>query len=246
MQTVSVCLKYDATRSLRQLAEDVYERVCRSDFSAPGYCVVSVDEIEDSAAFRRLMVDLKNELAEIHVRRAGSWMGYLSVGRFDQQVTTKFHLDGGPAECFLMLGYEPSTVGSNLQIADYSRCAYDLGITPQEFLERHNPMFQEGFELLRQYIAEIPCFSNGQFQIVCINNSFAAYSSDGPRWQGVLHTAEILTPDDTARRVINSTMIAPVVEGTLGFVSKEETEEFVRTSVVHRRGHDKGYLADDG
>jgi len=40
-------------------------------------------------------------------------------------------------------------------------------------------------------------------------------------------------------------MIAPVEEGTLGFVSAEKVEEFVRTAVVHRRGHDKGYLVDD-
>jgi len=245
MQTASVCLKYDATGSVQLLAADVYERVCRSDFSVPGYCLVSVEEIGDSVAFRRLMVELKNELSEIHLQRAGKRLGYLSLGRFDQQVTTKFHLDGGPAECFLMLGYEPSAVGSRIQIADYSRCARDLGLTPQEFLERHNPMFQEGFELLRPYIAEIPCFSNGQFQIVCINNSFAAYSSVDLSWQGVLHTAEILRPDDAARRVINSTMIAPLEEETLGIASAEKVEEFVRTSVVHRQGHDKGYLVDD-
>ncbi|MCA9098043.1 MAG: hypothetical protein KDA36_06645 [Planctomycetaceae bacterium] len=246
MQTALVCLKYDATRSVQLLAADVYERVCRSDFSVPGYCLVSVETFGDSVAFRRLMVDLKNELSEIHSPRVGKKLEYLSVGRFDQQVTTKFHLDGGPAECFLMLGYEPSAVGSRIQIADYSRCAHDLGLAPQEFLERHNPMFQEGFEILRPYIAEIPCFSNEQFQIVCINNSFAAYSSVDLSWQGVLHTAEILTPDDVARRVINSTMIAPVEEGTQEIISGEKVLEFVRTSVVHRRGHDKGYLADDG
>lgn len=239
-----ICLE-GSLSSIATQAEDIYRKVCRTDFSEPGFCSISVQEVNSSVEFRQLMVDLKNLLSEIHRRERGIGLHYLSAGRFDQQVTTKFHLDGGPPECFLMLGYEPSTVRSQVGIADYARCAFDRGTTPEELLQRHNPMFQAGYEILRPYITTIPCFSNTHYQIVCINNSFAPYSPDNPRWQGTLHTAEILTPDDSARRIINSTMIAPIEPGTPDTVSEEKINEFIRTSAVHRRGHDKQYLEDD-
>ncbi len=155
MLTETVCLKSELPNSSQQLAREIYDRVCRTDFSAPGFCLVTVEGCSDSVLFRQLMVDLKEAMSQIHLR-TGNRLGYLSAGRFDQQVTTKFHLDGGPPECFLMLGYEPSSVESKVEIADYSRCASDLGLTPQEFLERHNPMFQSGYDLLRPYITTIP------------------------------------------------------------------------------------------
>jgi hypothetical protein len=39
-----------------------------------------------------------------------------------------------------MLGYEPSAVRSHLFLADYSRCAFDLGMEPKKFLTDFNPV----------------------------------------------------------------------------------------------------------
>ena len=119
-------------------------RTCRHEFDQPGFCLLNAGRALDSMGFRRLMADLKQAMAEIHEARTGNTLVYLSAARFDQQTTTKPHLDGGPQECFLMLGYEPSAVDAKLEIADYSKCAFDLGLTPQEFLAKHNPMFQAG------------------------------------------------------------------------------------------------------
>ena len=47
-------------------------------------------------------------------------------------MTTRPHRDGGPDECLLLLGYEPSSVPAELRMADYSRCAHGLGLTPGE------------------------------------------------------------------------------------------------------------------
>src|SRR5678815_3308736 len=135
--------------SLAGLASEVYERVCRTDFSQPGFCLVKVSDCPDSVAFRQTMVDLKVALGEIRASKTGESLIYLSAARFDQQTSTKPHLDGGPEECFLMLGYEPSTVGSEVEITDYARCAHELGLTPKEFMARHNPMFRSGYEMLR-------------------------------------------------------------------------------------------------
>lgn len=50
----------------------------------------------------------------------------------------------------------------------------------------------------------------------------------------LVHTGTILTPDKTASRVINSTMIASVPAGTADKVNAEELNDFVSTSMVSR------------
>jgi hypothetical protein len=233
------------TLDVPTLAADVYQRTCRTDFDAPGFCVLNLGNSLDSVACRKLMVELQRAMAAIHQSVAGDTLIYLSAARFDQQTTTKPHLDGGPEQCFLMLGYEPSEVDAELEIVDYAKCAYDLGLSPKEFMARHNPMYRSGHEILRPYSTRIPCFSRSDFQIVCINNSSAPYSPSEPAWQGTLHTATILTPDESKRRVVNSTMIAPAPPGTPDALTEAEQQEFITTSIVRRRGYDKTHLEDD-
>jgi hypothetical protein len=221
----------------------VYERVCRITCDRPGFCLVDLGCSVDSGGLRATMVALKQSLQQIHRDRYQRELVYLSAGRFDQQETTKFHRDGGPEECMLMLGYEPSEVSAELAMADYSKCAADNGLTPAEFLDRHNPMFAEGEELLQPYTSPVGCFNNRHFQIVMINNSMTV-EGDG-RWQGVLHTAKILNPDPALRRVVNSTMIVSVAIGDAGGISDEAIQDFVSTSVVRRRGYDNLAAVDD-
>ncbi|NIR49767.1 hypothetical protein GWO43_14715, partial [candidate division KSB1 bacterium] len=180
-----ICMR-PSSLDVLPIAAAIYDRTCRTDFEAPGFCVVNAGQAIDSVAFRQLMVDLKRAMAAIHESKTDKTLVYLSAMRFDQQVTTRPHLDGGPDECFLMLGYEPSDVDSELEISDYAKCAFDLGIAPEDFMARHNPMFEPGEELLRPYTIRIPCFSPSDFQIICVNNSFAPFSLDQPMWQGTL------------------------------------------------------------
>lgn len=240
----SICL-HPSTLDVPTLAAEVYDRTCRVDFASPGFCVINVGRSSTSVEFRRLMVELKEAMASVHESRMGKSLIYLSAARFDQQETTRPHLDGGPEECFLMLGYEASEVDAELEILDYTKCAHDLRLGPSEFMARHNPMFQAGYEVLQPYCTRIPCFSSTDFQIVCINNSSAPYSDTQPTWQGTLHTARILTPDESKRRVINSTMIASVPFGTPDELTEEQQRKFVSTSAVRRRGYDKPHLDDD-
>jgi hypothetical protein len=207
--------------------------------------VVNVGASITSVAFRQLMVDIKREMATIHQVRCDETLIYLSAARFDQQESTKPHLDGGPDECFLMLGYEPSEIPSELEISDYSKCANDIGLSPKDFMTKHNPMFKSGQDLLKPYVTRISCFSINDFQIVCINNSSATFSADGTTWQGTLHTATITTPDESKRRVINSTMIARAPIGSCDSVDETTLQYFIHTSEVKRRGYDKTHLEDD-
>lgn len=237
-----ICLAPDALDP-SAIASDVDSRVCRTDFSMPGFCIVNAGTSIDSTTFRQLMVDIKIEIAAIHRRLADQTLIFLSAARFDQQNSTKPHLDGGPDQSVLMLGYEPSEVKAELEISDYTRCASNLGISPQEFMARHNPMFHAGYEVLRPYACPIPCFNSSAFHIVFINNSSAPI--DGKSWLGTLHTAKILNPDESKRRVINSTMFAPAPPGTPDAISTAEVWDFVHTSSVRRQGYDKKHLKDD-
>ena len=191
------------------------------------------------------MVSLKRQLQAVHQSRRRLDLVFLSAARFDQQTTTKLHRDGGPDECFLMLGYELSEVRSEVVLADYSRCARDMQITPAEFLEQHNPMFGPGAELLRPYVTRVEGFSNEAAQVLLINNSAAAMSEDKTTWQGVLHTATVHNACDEKRRMVNSMMVASVLPGAAEPVSPVEQDEFITTTIVRRRGYDRQHLTDD-
>ncbi len=107
--TQTTCLKPSSIQ-VATLAEEIYERVCRTDFTQPGFCVVNLGAETTSQGLRQLMVDVKKAMAALHQQRTGQTLIYLSAGRFDQQTSTRPHLDGGPDESLLMLGYESSEV----------------------------------------------------------------------------------------------------------------------------------------
>jgi len=156
-------------------AERVFDLVWRFDFTAPGFAVLDIEPGLDSHVLRSWMVNLRQWLSEIGVRRGGRPFFFCSMSRFDQQVTTKFHLDGAPDESLLILGYEPSRVSSRLFLADYSRAAFDLGITPLAFLQDFNPMYRKGEELLGGYVTELPQPAEGHSRILVINNSLLPF-----------------------------------------------------------------------
>ncbi|APE29622.1 hypothetical protein BOX17_00810 [Halomonas aestuarii] len=230
----AICLR-PSSWDLRSIAADLYRRTCRVNFDRPGFCVLHLGRDIDSFALRQVMVDLKREMAAIHESTTGNTLVYLSAARFDQQGTTRPHLDGGPDECFLMLGYEPSAIDSELEIYDYARCAFDRDLTPNEFMVKHNPMFESGHDILRPYKTRVPCFSKTDYWILCINNSCSPYSESQPTWQGTLHAATIASPEESKRRVINSTMIVSVPVGTPDFIDDDQVQEFLSTSAFRRQ-----------
>jgi len=241
--SATVCLTA-AGSNITGLSTEVYDLVCRSDFQCPGFCVLQFQDA-DSWTLRAAMLNLRAGLSAIHQQRAGLPLGTCFLSRFDQQTTTRLHLDGGPEESLLLLGFEPSPVDSFWEVADYARCAFDLGLTPSELLARHNPLFPAGAEALRPYTCSVPGFDTRRPRIVCLNNSSAPWDTSRPRWQGLLHAARIPCPDPAARRVVNSMMLAPWPPGTEEPVSPAQIADFRTTSVVLRRGYDQPHLVDD-
>jgi hypothetical protein len=149
--------------------QEIFNKVWRSDTSQPGFYVIDAGKV-DSRTLREQMVRIKEEFSKF-VPFYYSWLM-----RFDQQVTTKFHRDGGPEENLLILGYEPSEVHSNLYIGDY----LEFGV---------------GQEMPQDKITKVPDFEEGHSYIVIMNNS---------KQLGIWHKGEILKPDPNKSRFINS------------------------------------------
>ncbi|GEP43670.1 hypothetical protein [Brevifollis gellanilyticus] len=214
---------------LEEHAEMLFRKVFRTDWEQPGFGVVVLPEGTGSKALREVMVRLKELLSREFDGRWGERLEYLSMGRFDQQTTTKLHLDGAPETSLLMLGYEATSVRSSLHIADYSRCARDLGLTPAEFLQEHNPMFPAGAKLLEPYTTHLEDWHEDRSRLVLINNSSTA-PGDARFSPGVMHGATIRNPDPQASRIINSTMIAP--RSLAGDDATAKQNVFLRTDEI--------------
>jgi hypothetical protein len=82
----------------------------------------------------RSMVDLKNELSKFTIVKYDKKLSYHWLVRFDQQVNTPFHVDNAADQSFLMLGYEPSEIESELHIADY-KYANESGTATKDYLK---------------------------------------------------------------------------------------------------------------
>lgn len=212
--------------------ENIFDLVWRVDFSAPGLAALDIPPGPDSHALRSWMLELKRHLGEIGVRRGRGRFAYKSMARFDQQETTKFHLDGAPEQSMLMLGYEPSRVRSRLFLADYTRAAFDLGITPQQFLHEYNPMYKKGEDFLGRYVTELPQPVEGYSRILLVNNSSLPFTEARTNPLGVMHKAIIVTPDDAERRIVNSIMLAVGEQDEIG---QEQLRDFVTTDKISQK-----------
>jgi hypothetical protein len=220
-----------SARPGRVIAETVFSLVWRFDFTSPGFCLLDAGAGVDSHTLWAWMVSLKERLGEAAVLRGGRPFAYRSPARFDQQETTKFHLDGAPDQSMLMLGYEPSEVRSRLFLADYTRAAFDLGIAPQQFLEQYNPMYRRGEELLGRYVSELPQPVDGHSRILLINNGSLPFTEEWTNPLGVMHQAIIAPQDGAGRRIVNSMMLVTGGEE----ISREQQRDFMATDKISQK-----------
>lgn len=78
------------------LAERVFDQAWRRTFSFPGFCLLEIEGTIDSHLLRSWMVKLRGFLNDIALAHNQGLFAIQSMARFDQQDTTKFHLDGAP------------------------------------------------------------------------------------------------------------------------------------------------------
>ena len=191
-----------------EVADRVYDRVCRSDFAQPGFMLLNLPAVSDSFQLRRIMVELKQHLHAIHQRKSGKSLVYTFLGRFDQQETTKPHRDGGPAESVLLLGYEPTPIRSHLFIFDDMNCAFDWGVELQQIPPPYDPLLTEIEPMVSGYMTPVEGLDPQSHQILAINNSCLPFREGQSTMLGVLHHAVIENRSAEARRIVNSMMIA--------------------------------------
>lgn len=218
--------------SLLKFSEFIYKKVFRTNFKAPGFVIVDFGPSLTSEKLRKCMVSLKNNLSQIHKEVFEEKLMYQWMGRFDQQETTKFHLDNAADQSFLMLGYEPTVIKSKLYFADYLQFAKSINISGEEYFKKFNPMFTTGEKKLKPYITEIKDFREDTYKIALINNS----NTNQPEGTiGVFHKAEIIQKDLTKERVINSTMLySGKIEDKESF-SNQQQQSFITTNKISKK-----------
>lgn len=195
-------------------APEVFRRVWRTAIDQPGFALLQFAREVSSRELRRAMVELVAAFPVAFVPER--------FGRFDQQVSSKFHRDGAPLASLLVLGYEPTAVRSRFWIADSSAAAVAAGLGLTEYLAAHNPMFPAGEEKLAPLVTELE-LPHGESFLIVANNSLLPFGTGNPL--GVLHKAVIPSPDPAGRRVINSIGFTPRAAGV--GLPPAETERFL-------------------
>jgi hypothetical protein len=184
------------------VAAEVFARVWRATLDQPGFAVLRFTHPVGSRELRRAMLALVGAFPVRFVPER--------FGRFDQQVSSRFHRDGAPPASLLVLGYEPTTVRSRFWVADVSAAAVAEGVPLNEFLAAFNPMFPAGEAKLAPFVTELD-LPRGEPCIVVLNNSLLPLGNGNPL--GLLHKAVIDEPDPGATRVINSVGLTPAGPG---------------------------------
>jgi hypothetical protein len=212
--------------NVRVIVEQVGGDVFRTDFSAPGFALLDLGLDLTPRDFRARLIRLGEAMAACYEERFGGSLVFVTAGRFDQQAPTRPHRDGGPDASILLLGYEPTEVPSRIFLLDFSRCAFDRGQSPREFLDCCNPAFPIGEELLRDYTTET-VFAPEHYQILLVNNSVLPWEERERGMLGVLHHA-VITPRPGRARPIDSVQMGI---GSAG-VSEEELRAFIEGAAV--------------
>jgi hypothetical protein len=198
----------------------LFRTVWRTTATEPGWAVLLPADPFGSVTLRREML----RVLAVFRDELGRPFAVERLGRFDQQVTTRFHRDGAPAASLLILGYEPTTVPSRLFVADAYRAAADAGVGVNAFLSANNPMLPPGEAKLGRYVTEV-AWPRERGAVVVVNNSLFPDGSPSGHPLGLLHKGVIAAPDPAARRVINSLGATP--DGAGRAVSDEEIEAWV-------------------
>ena len=200
-------------------------RAWRATLHEPGWAVLVPGEPVDSFALRREMMRVLDELSAEAERGGLPPFVVERLGRFDQQTSTRFHRDGGPAGSLLLLGYEPSRVASRFFVADAARAAEAAGIRVNAFLAANNPLRPAGEAALAGVVTEV-CWPADRGAIVVVNNSLFPDGEPG-RPLGLLHKGLIERPDLSATRVINSLGAMPANEPGRAALPASAVEGFV-------------------
>ncbi|GEQ85109.1 hypothetical protein ULMS_06170 [Patiriisocius marinistellae] len=217
--------------NIKPLAKQCFKKVFRTTTEAPGFMHLVFDKKQLTPyQFRSIMIDLKKELSALNVSKFNKKLSYHWLVRFDQQVNTPFHVDNAADQSILLLGYEPSDIESELQLADYHKYANKAYNTQEDYFNRFTPIFKEDDALLKPFTSKIKSYDNTHYSIVIINNSNPKSNLET---LGLFHKAVILNKDLSKSRIVNS-MVLNVV--STDEITEDEKKEsiFLNSTVISK------------
>ncbi|MGJ8760424.1 MAG: hypothetical protein ACSHXA_07745 [Polaribacter sp.] len=216
--------------NIKKIAKYCLENVFRTNTDLPGFVYLDFGENRTSPELRAIMVALKNELSAFTLKKFNKELSYHWLVRFDQQVSTPFHLDNAENQSFLILGYEPSEVKSELYIADYHKYANENKEASEDYLKNFTPVFKEDETILKPYITKLASFDKPTYKIVLINNSNPKQSRET---LGVFHKAKIVKPDLNKSRIVNS-MIFNMLSKDNNIEDQKKEHAFLNTDIISK------------
>ncbi|MCM4169982.1 hypothetical protein DHD32_00705 [Arenibacter sp. TNZ] len=214
----------------KKIAQYCINNVFRTNTDEPGFIHFDFGKNITPYQLRSIMVDLKKELSKLTSVHFDKKLSYHWLVRFDQQVNTPFHVDNAENQSFLMLGYEPSEIESELHIADYYSYAKESQAAPKDYLKNFTPIFKDDESLLAPYTTKVKSFNKDSYKIVLINNSNPKSS---PETLGVFHKALIVKSDLEKSRIVNSMVLNMLPKGKIDHDQLNE-EKFLNTDVISK------------
>lgn len=216
----------------------IYEQVFRSKFDKPGFSHIKLCYKIEAKEFRIFTIKLVEQLNTVYFQNHNERLECISIGRYDQKETTKYHLDGGTDESYLILGYEASEIKSELSLADYSLAAFEMALSPKDFLLHHNPMFNQGEDLLKPYITGLNYFDEKKTNLLFINNSCMSFTENKASL-GILHKAKVSRSLPNQTRIINSIQIGRKADNLSPLNSDLQLSSFIDLDVISRKPYEK-------
>jgi len=220
----------NSTFSIEEL-DNIYHSVFRQSTDQPGFYYQDFGDQMDSKTFRRIMVELKNELSNISGIRSNKKLNYHWIGRFDHQHSSRFHRDSAAAHSFLILGYEPTKVDSRVSLADYTKHMESQSMSLKSYFgENEDINTIDNDELLAPYTTELTPFPKNHYRLILLNNS---KSFEEPTF-GVFHRGEVTQKIDGEDRIINSMMLHLCDKSVDELHDTQDVLNFVNTNKIDR------------
>lgn len=210
--------------SIEKLAQQCFHAVFRTDTEQPGFYHFDLGKNKTPLEFRTILTGLKKELSKLSETNFGNKLSYHWLVRFDQQVNTPFHVDNAAHQSFLLLGYEPSVIESELHIADYNALAKEKD---KGYLANFTPVFEKNESLLAPFTTKLKSFDKEAYHIVIMNNSAPMLPAET---LGVYHKAVIVKQDFSKSRIVNSMVLNMTSEEK--HIEDQEREEIYLNSTV--------------
>lgn len=215
--------------TIKQIAEKSFNAVFRTTTEAPGFMHLVFSEELTPYQFRSILTELKKELSALTVSKFNKKLDYHWLVRFDQQVNTPFHVDNAADQSILMLGYEPSEVESELQIADYHAYA-ETCTTPEDYYNKFTPVYKDEERFLKPFTSIIKTVDSYKYSVVIMNNSSPKPNVDT---LGVFHKAHILNKALSKSRIVNSMVLNVVATDKVTEDEKKENH-FLNNNLISK------------